>query len=207
MSYDLSLPSGRPENVPQEYIPHLLSAIEGFLQMPDMWSPSDYAEGRQMMEQLKVYIIECFGNCGDAMVYPNTFEVIPFVVSRYSGNPVEIFSDNNLHMDFYVRNNPLAQGNGMRFSAYMAAGTWNIVLLGTKNTNHGIVTCLVDDNTQAGSVDMYAAAVEYNVHHNFAVTIPESGNHYIAFQSLTKNAASTNYNFVISYAWGFRSGA
>lgn len=69
MPYPLNIPSGRPEDVPEEYIPHLLSAIEGFLEMPDLWLPQDYALGRQQMEQLKVYIIQCFGHCGDDMAY------------------------------------------------------------------------------------------------------------------------------------------
>lgn len=69
MALDIPLPTQRVEDDPAQYIPLLLSAIEGFLLMPDVWATNDYGHARVQMENLKVYIVNCFGHCGDDAVY------------------------------------------------------------------------------------------------------------------------------------------
>lgn len=61
MSLDIPLPTAVPEDDPEQYIPLLLSAIEGFLLSRDVWEPSEYAEARQYMNQLMVYVVYVMG--------------------------------------------------------------------------------------------------------------------------------------------------
>jgi len=60
MSLDIPLPTAAPEDDPPQYIPLLLSAIEGFLLARDVWSEADYADARQYMNQLMLYVTEVF---------------------------------------------------------------------------------------------------------------------------------------------------
>lgn len=68
MPLDIPLPTASPEDDPAQYIPLLLSAIEGFLLAKDVWEEADYSDARQYMEQLKSYIVELIGD--DAMGRP-----------------------------------------------------------------------------------------------------------------------------------------
>lgn len=57
MPLDIPLPTALPEDDPVQYIPLLLSAIEGFLQLQTVWSEVDYPQAYSYMEELKSYII------------------------------------------------------------------------------------------------------------------------------------------------------
>jgi microcystin-dependent protein len=65
MPLELIVPTALPQDDPNQYIPLLLSAIEGFLQVRDVWDEADYVAGFQYMEMLKEYVVKCFGKCGD----------------------------------------------------------------------------------------------------------------------------------------------
>lgn len=58
MPLDIPLPTASPDDDPEQYIPLLLSAIEGFLLSRDVWEADDYSEARQYMNQLMVYVVE-----------------------------------------------------------------------------------------------------------------------------------------------------
>jgi microcystin-dependent protein len=58
MALDIPLPTEAPQDDPAQYTPLLLSAIEGFLLARDVWAEADYADARQYMQQLMVFIVE-----------------------------------------------------------------------------------------------------------------------------------------------------
>jgi microcystin-dependent protein len=59
---EIPLPTASPSDDPAQYIPLLLSAIEGFLLMPDVWQAADYPEARNRMQQLIEYVALLFGS-------------------------------------------------------------------------------------------------------------------------------------------------
>jgi microcystin-dependent protein len=65
MALDIPVPTESPYDDPDQYLPLILSAIEGFLLAKDVWSPETYEDARGYIEQLKVYAVECWGKCGD----------------------------------------------------------------------------------------------------------------------------------------------
>jgi microcystin-dependent protein len=65
MALDIPLPTASPNDDPAQYIPLLLSAIEGFLLARDVWEEADYDDARMYMEQLQSYVVDCFGKCFD----------------------------------------------------------------------------------------------------------------------------------------------
>lgn len=68
MPLDIPLPTASPDDDPAQYIPLLLSAIEGFLLARDVWAEADYDDARLYMEQLMSYIVELIGD--DALGRP-----------------------------------------------------------------------------------------------------------------------------------------
>lgn len=68
MALDIPVPTASPYDDPEQYLPLILSAIEGFLLMPDVWTPATYTDARGYMEQLKHYVVDCWGKCGDGVM-------------------------------------------------------------------------------------------------------------------------------------------
>jgi len=54
----IPVPSQLPETDIAQYVPLLLSAVEGFLQLKDVWAEEDYEAGFQYMEALKQWIVK-----------------------------------------------------------------------------------------------------------------------------------------------------
>lgn len=65
MALDIPVPSASPYDDPDQYLPLILSAIEGFLLAQDVWTPETYSDARGYIEQLKRYVVDCWGKCGD----------------------------------------------------------------------------------------------------------------------------------------------
>jgi len=57
MPLDIPVPSALPDDDISQYVPLLLSAVEEFLQLPDVWAEGDYDDGFQYMEALKQWIV------------------------------------------------------------------------------------------------------------------------------------------------------
>lgn len=206
MPYPLNVPSGRPENVPQEYIPHLLSAIEGFLQMPDLWLPEDYAQGRQQMEQLKVYIVECFGKCGDAVVYPGVAYLDALAGEVYIGGATNRAANANQINGFIVGVTPVAQNNALSWWFYARQGSYTLNILTITGSNYGRLNPIVDGVLDSNFIELYSAAAAYNQIKQITVYVETDGDHYIALKCASKHASSSGYNFYISDLWMTRIG-
>jgi microcystin-dependent protein len=66
MPLDIPLPTASPDDDPAQYVPLLLSAIEGFLLARDVWAADDFDEARQYMNVLMAYVVDLMG---DGIVY------------------------------------------------------------------------------------------------------------------------------------------
>lgn len=66
MALDIPLPTASPQDDPDQYVPLLLSAIEGFLLARDVWEVADYNQAYSYMQELMEYIVDLFagGNVG-----------------------------------------------------------------------------------------------------------------------------------------------
>ena len=58
MSLTIPVPTDSPQNDILQYVPLLLSAIEGFLEYADIWEETDYVAALDYMEELKRWIVE-----------------------------------------------------------------------------------------------------------------------------------------------------
>jgi len=52
----IPVPTAEPNDDIAQYVPLLLSAIEGFLQLRDVWAEDDYVDGFAYMEDLKSWV-------------------------------------------------------------------------------------------------------------------------------------------------------
>jgi len=206
MPYPLNLPSGRPEEVPQEYIPHLLSAIEGFLQQPDLWQPGDYAQGRQQMEQLKVYIINCFGKCIDAMALPGISYIDPFAAELTGGAAISRTALSNMLNGFIVGVTPAAQFNALSWKFNARAGVYTLNFLTLTASQYCRLWPYVDGVEEGTYKELYTASAVYNVFAEITVHVLTDGDHTLTLSAKTKHASSSAYNFFISDLWLVRTG-
>jgi microcystin-dependent protein len=58
MALDIPLPTAFPQDDPLQYIPLVLSAIEGFLLARDVWEDADYPEAYNYMQELMDYLVD-----------------------------------------------------------------------------------------------------------------------------------------------------
>lgn len=64
MALDIPLPTASPQDDPEQYVPLLLSAIEGFLLARDVWEADDYSEAYSYMQELMEFVVCMFeGEC------------------------------------------------------------------------------------------------------------------------------------------------
>ena len=61
----IPVPSQLPDTDIAQYVPLLLSAVEGFLQLRDVWAEEDYDTGFQYMEALKQWIVRNIPHVSD----------------------------------------------------------------------------------------------------------------------------------------------
>ena len=57
MPLDIPLPTASPADDPLQYIPLVLSAVEGFLLAKDVWEVVDYPEAYSYMQELMEYLV------------------------------------------------------------------------------------------------------------------------------------------------------
>lgn len=205
MPLDIPLPSASVNADPQQYIPLLLSAVEGFLQLREVWADADYGQAFSYMEQLKVYIVECFGKCSDMQVYPIQLEITPWTVLMQNGQTLTKSVANGYAHNGTAEVTPIAQDNSIRFFALLAAGTYNFEMWGLQATNCGITQFIIDGVTNSGETDWYGSTFN-NTRKTGSFEITEDGLHEIHIQVTKKRAASTSYRFLFGGLSAIQSG-
>jgi len=200
MPLPLEIPTAMPEDEPAQYIPLLMSAIEGFLQLKQMWTPDDYDLGFQYMEQLKSYVAACFGKCNDVTIYPKSISIDPLLAKKVVGGSILVSVLATQINDMLVEVTPIAQNNAMDWQVNVAAGKYTLEVWGARGTNFGQVGTRVDGGSIAGAQTWYNAAPAQNIKYTYTVIFPTDGNHLLELVSPSKDAASSNYRFNVSGA-------
>lgn len=67
MALDIPVPTASPQDDPAQYIPLVLSAVEGFLLARDVWAESDYLEAYNYMQELMEYLVLIMEGGGGVM--------------------------------------------------------------------------------------------------------------------------------------------
>jgi hypothetical protein len=201
MPYALNIPSDAPEVVPEEYIPHLLSAIEGFLLMPDLWTTADYASGRAHMEQLKTYIVNCFGKCSEPTMYQTSLEIPIFLGVKVTGTSFGISAVTGGIPAYGGTISPNTVNNEVKYPFNAANGLYTVTVRGVKNTGFGIASIAVDGEAAHDGIDWYNASALNSVEATYPITVPTDGNHELHFKVASKRAAATAYSWHKKFAW------
>lgn len=91
-------------------------------------------------------------------------------------------------------------GSEIRFSFFIAAGTYTLSFLGAATSDSGIATILLNGNS-VGIIDFYSGATINNTRRNIAITIPQSGNYGLNLKMNTKNTNATSHNLYLTKVW------
>lgn len=194
MPLDIPLPSDDPSVDPAQYVPLLLSAVEGFLQLREVWAEADYPQAYRYMEQLKVYIVECFGKCNDVQAFSNKIVMSGWEMSLVVGTALNKTANGVYMFAGYAEVSPAQQDSAMDTYFLAQAGVHNYEIWGFQSTNQGIVTIFLDGQPQAATLDWYGATTN-NFKKTGSLTIVGDGLHHIQFSVGSKNAASSGYGF------------
>lgn len=102
-------------------------------------------------------------------------------------------------LPFYLGNGAaMANLDNVTFNVFLAAGTYTFSLLYIKEPTSGILDIDID-GVEVGSVDMYAVAETYNGIYTFTgVVVAAAGLKALKLRMDGKNAASTNYNCLVT---------
>ena len=200
MALDIPLPTADPANDPAQYIPLLMSSIEGFLQTKDIWQAADYEAAFLYMEKLKTYVVNCFGKCNDVTIYPKSISIDPLLARKVVGSSILVSLLASQINNMLVEITPIAVDNAMDWEVNVAAGKYTLEVWGARGTNFGQVGTRVDGASIAGAQTWYAATAAQNIKYTYTVIFPTDGNHFLQLVSPSKDAASSNYRFNLSGA-------
>jgi len=92
---------------------------------------------------------------------------------------------------------PDANGNAIEWHFYARKGTYNLTVLGITANNYAKVSAWVIGGTLIPIQDWYSAVAANNVKKVYVVDVPADGNNTIQLFADGKNAASSNYRFVV----------
>lgn len=198
MPLDIPLPSASVNADPQQYIPLLLSAVEGFLQLKEVWADADYGQAFSYMEQLKVYIVECFGKCSEPMDFQihqgfSCWDMRLLFGQTLTKTVSTVSPDNG-----YAEVTPIAQDNAMIVWAVLKAGDYDVEAWVNVGNNYGKISPIVDGNVAGNEIDCYAATASVQ-RKTGTLTVAEDGLHSVGFQVTSKNASSSNYRFLLMH--------
>jgi hypothetical protein len=198
MPLDIPLPTATPQDDPSQYIPLLLSATEGFLQLREVWDDADYPQAFRYMENLKQYIVDCFGRCGDVMPYLNVQNLDPLAGYLTYGGARQITVASTQINNGGIEVTPIAQFNRLSWEFLAKAGEYEITVIGAKNTGYAIVTASITGSTVTDTVDYYNASAVANFEGVFTLEIPVDGIQHLTLAADTKNPSSGGYRFLVS---------
>jgi hypothetical protein len=100
----------------------------------------------------------------------------------------------------YISHTGPALNDSMDCGFVSLAGTYTLNVLGTTNSNYGIITVYIDGNS-IGTIDWYATSVNRNVLKTIASVALTDGYHKITFTVTSKNGSSNGYNWTLTVAW------
>jgi hypothetical protein len=203
MALDIPLPTASPQDDPEQYVPLLLSAIEGFLLARDVWEVNDYPEAYSYMQELMEYIVGVMEN---PVIYPTTFNINPLTALLIAGGALSRIVSTSQLYDIVVEVTPAAINNQMEFDFYCAEGNYDLKIMGGRGTNYGIVAPGVDGVFFATGQSWYNAGNANNIEYTYNGDIVGDGNHTLQILTTAKHASSSGYRFFLSSITGKRTG-
>jgi hypothetical protein len=207
MALDIPLPTASPNDDPLQYIPLLLSAIEGFLLARDVWEPADYDDARQYMEQLMSYIVSLMEQGIVTVLYPEVFVINPLSGTKIAGTTLSRVINTSQIFNLHVEVTAAAINNELSWPFFAKGGTYAIHVLGARGTNYGRVAPKIDGNIADSEQDWYNATAANNIEYVYNCQIGADGQHTLNLVSQSKNASSSSYRFLVSSIYGVRTGA
>ena len=102
------------------------------------------------------------------------------------------------HLGGNMYNSSAADADEVNYVAYMAAGTYTLIVVHPKDTDRGIAEVKID-GVLADSTDQYAAAPELNiVTKTTGIVVATSGLKTITWKANSKNGSSSAYSIFFS---------
>lgn len=155
-------------------------------------NPGEYKSGGRVFDSDGREVINTGGGAGQ--VWPAYYEILPLGPASLATNWPQNLGENTSQALNVYRTSSGAQNAEIGWDVLMDAGTWTIGVLGTKDTDLGIYTALIDGVVVGVVGDGYAAARAYNNAMSLAgVVIAAAGRKRVSLKMATKNAASSNY--------------
>jgi len=190
MPLQIPLPTAGPYTDIVQYVPLLISSIEGFLQARDVWATADYPQAYSYMEDLKAYLVE--------NLPPVIPEYAAFATHWHSNSKVAAGSglvgnaQAGQETGFTYRQVPAAINDLFQFEVTLSADTYDLQLLGAHSSGSGKINLYVDASLVA-TIDFYQATTNLNTLDVTTFAITESGVHQITCEVIGKNASSSGY--------------
>ncbi len=140
---------------------------------------------------------------GDAR-YPGIFKGYSNYIQGYAYESIIAgtwagFATSNQILGYYWYNNSGNQNDEIEYEIFAEAGVKTFSLLGTKQTDAGIITVYLD-GTSIGTIDQYAGSAEWNNIFTLSPTVVDTKIHSLKLKAATKNGSSSAYYIYITGA-------
>jgi hypothetical protein len=196
MPLQIPLPTDDPHADIAQYVPLLISSIEGFLQARDVWDPADYPQAYSYMEDLKAYLVETLPPVNNAFLkYATHFHINSKVTH---GNALALTVNTALMFNHEARQNPSAIFDAFEFEIPLKAGSYTIDICYMKASGSGIMDFGIVGYSST-SIDMYAGGTTNNVVTSLNFPVTEDRLQKFTAGINSKNAASAGYTARIIY--------
>ena len=136
---------------------------------------------------------------GSAALLSDEFELLAGDVLTYGITASQAYNMVNKHSS-------VADGDSAARRFYLAAGTYNLSVLGRTFTTSGLVDWYIDGVKVVSLQDWYDNPGAYNVVKTASVVVPTSGRHVLKYVVNGKNGASSSYTFLWTKCWFSVSG-
>jgi hypothetical protein len=196
MPLQIPLPTADPYTDIAQYVPLLISSIEGFLQARDVWATADYPAAYSYMEDLKSYLVDTLPPVNNAFLkYATHFHADSKVTH---GNALALTVNTALLFNHEAHQNASAIADAFEFEIPLKAGNYTIDICYLKTSGSGIVDFGIVGYSST-SIDMYAGGTTNNniMSLNFPVTEDRLQQFTAGINS--KNASSAGYTARIIY--------
>jgi len=196
MPLQIPLPTDDPHADIAQYVPLLISSIEGFLQARDVWAAADYNQAYAYMEDLKTYLVENLPPVNDAFLkYATHFHIDSKVTN---GNALALTVNTALLFNHEAHQNTSAIFDAFEFEIPLKAGNYTISICYTKATGSGIMDFGIIGYSST-SIDMYAGGATNNVVTSLNFPVTEDRLQKFTAGINSKNASSSGYTARIIY--------
>jgi len=194
----LDVPASSPFDDLSDYVPLLISAVEGFLLLPELWAEDDYPDAYNHMQELIYWLATELPCMTQSFPEVAVFNHMMAVVTN--GNAIALVPDTAQVDATQFRQNVAANGDKFEHKFFARSGIYTLHQIGIRNTNAGIVEWSVD-GTAYGTIDWYGALAR-NYNQNLgSVSVLTDGLHTLQGEIVGKNTSSSAYILYLNWYW------